>query len=126
MHKGKASWQAGLCGILIGSLVALAPLSNAAAQSRYRPYPAVPSSQQEQEDQYAKLFTAAAALGIVVCLVTDCLGLGSSGGSSPSGSGSYGSARMQQEREQKAESAKQGDQGIGCFWGYTSTGTCIK
>lgn len=122
-----------LCGVLIGGMTAMAPMSHAAAESYRRFYPSsetrpydsrspwtAADPQRETADSSKTAWLDLALLGGLIYLMLSSTG---GGGGSTDASDAW---RRQGDPQPSSQGSSAQDNGIGCFWGYESTGTCIK
>ena len=121
-----------LCWALIGGMTAMAPVSHAAAES-YRRSDAssetrlyhnngqqtTENSPKETTDSTAEAWFFLGVLAVFYLLQNGIGGGSDSDGSSP--------GWLRQDDTQPSNQGSSGqDNGVGCFWGYDSTGTCVR
>lgn len=126
-----------LCAALISGMAVMAPVSQVAAESYRSSYPssetrdyrsdrqrAAENSQRETTDSSKGSWLGPILLGGgLLYLMLNGRG-GSSGGSDSDGS-SPGWLRQDDTQPSNQDPSNQ-DNGVGCFWGYDSMGTCVK
>jgi len=118
-----------IAALLVALLLAV-PLSHAAAEQRQQYQPLSPYTPPEEQEEgpstAAKLFGAAAFVGLLWCAWTGCISGNPNGGAqgSPSTQDTQRWWR-EEERKQKPEAVRP-DTSIGCAWGDRASGTCVR
>jgi hypothetical protein len=117
---------------LLVALMLVLPLSHAMAGQQQQSLPFSPYSQQQEEQEEgpstaAKWLGRAFFVGLVYCVLTNCMGGGADGGGGKSSPSPEEIDRLSRGsgRTPKHEYAPP-DMSIGCRWGDRAHGTCVK
>jgi hypothetical protein len=126
-----------MCGALIGGMVALAPVSQAAAESYRKSYPtsqtqtyhsdsrrSTSEPQKKAAESSENSWVGLALIGGLLYLMLNDISLDMSGNS---GSADLSRAWLRRGDPQPSNpGSSEQDNGIGCTWGYESMGTCVR